>query len=346
MKPGKADRIDWIDHAKGIGIFLVVLGHTYRGIHAAKLMNTSQFQPVDDWIYAFHMPLFFLLSGVFAERLQKLKIPEFFLNRLAALVAPYLIWATIQLLFQASFSRYTNSVVGLEAFQWILILPFSQYWFLYILLLVSLIYYLLRALGTPITVVLALSLVLFFSGPVLHLEFWPPLLQVCGNLIFYTLGSCLSWNGFLVRLNRGHWANLLLTIVGGYLAVTLMVDWNVEKQGLVGLLVALSGILASSSLAVLFERMVGFNWIRILGIYSLEIYVTHTIFGSGTRIILSKLFHINNTMVHTVVGVMVSLLLPLAFTILCRRLGLDFLFRIPLSKPGGTRNTTSNPVKG
>lgn len=46
-----ADRLKWVDAAKGVGIILVVAGHVWtRG-------------PVRDAIYAFHMPLFFLLSG-------------------------------------------------------------------------------------------------------------------------------------------------------------------------------------------------------------------------------------------------------------------------------------------
>ena len=44
-------RISWIDIVKGIGICLVVLGHVYR------------FNSVLIWIYSFHMPLFFALSG-------------------------------------------------------------------------------------------------------------------------------------------------------------------------------------------------------------------------------------------------------------------------------------------
>ncbi|WP_430534798.1 acyltransferase family protein [Listeria rocourtiae] len=44
-------RLDWIDTAKGIGIFLVVWGHFYAS-DAVKIV-----------IYGFHMPLFFFLSG-------------------------------------------------------------------------------------------------------------------------------------------------------------------------------------------------------------------------------------------------------------------------------------------
>lgn len=42
------DRIDWVDIAKGIAIFLMVCGHT------------SVPQPINKFIYSFHMPLFLL----------------------------------------------------------------------------------------------------------------------------------------------------------------------------------------------------------------------------------------------------------------------------------------------
>lgn len=43
-----------VDVAKGIGILLVILGH---------LKN-----PLMDFIYAFHMPLFFFVSGMFVKK--------------------------------------------------------------------------------------------------------------------------------------------------------------------------------------------------------------------------------------------------------------------------------------
>lgn len=44
-------RIDWIDMAKGYGMILVILAHLNIG------------RPLILWIYSFHMPLFFMLSG-------------------------------------------------------------------------------------------------------------------------------------------------------------------------------------------------------------------------------------------------------------------------------------------
>ena len=54
MKELNVKRIEWIDVCKGLGIFLVFIGHT----------NVSQLScTLYDWIYSFHMPLFYMLSG-------------------------------------------------------------------------------------------------------------------------------------------------------------------------------------------------------------------------------------------------------------------------------------------
>ena len=49
------ERIEWIDVAKGIGIVLVIMGHTFA-------LKYSQV------LYTFHMPLFFFLSGLFVKQ--------------------------------------------------------------------------------------------------------------------------------------------------------------------------------------------------------------------------------------------------------------------------------------
>ena len=45
-----------VDIAKGIGILLVVYGHLHN--------------PINTFIYAFHMPLFFFLSGFFIKNVK------------------------------------------------------------------------------------------------------------------------------------------------------------------------------------------------------------------------------------------------------------------------------------
>lgn len=53
----RGERLAWPDLLKGLGIFLVTLGHS-------ALVDKT----VTAWIYTFHMPLFFFLSGYFFTR--------------------------------------------------------------------------------------------------------------------------------------------------------------------------------------------------------------------------------------------------------------------------------------
>ena len=76
MNTGK--RILWIDYAKSICIYLVLLGHA----HAS--------QPVTDFIYTFHMPLFFFLSGCLFSFEKHPNFKEFAIKRFKELMVPYL----------------------------------------------------------------------------------------------------------------------------------------------------------------------------------------------------------------------------------------------------------------
>lgn len=51
------ERLLYVDTLKAFGIILVVMGHVFHDSDSI----------VSHFIYAFHMPLFFLLSGVFFD---------------------------------------------------------------------------------------------------------------------------------------------------------------------------------------------------------------------------------------------------------------------------------------
>lgn len=76
-------RIEYIDLAKFIGIFLMVLCHA--GMHN---MATSV-------IYAFHMPLFFFLSGYLYDRNKKINFLHYLRRKAFSILVPYVIFALI-----------------------------------------------------------------------------------------------------------------------------------------------------------------------------------------------------------------------------------------------------------
>lgn len=83
MTEKKGEVYHWVNSAKGIGVILVVLGH---------LLYESNIPYVNQVIYSFHMPLFFILSGY----IQKKEIKNDFLKKKAKrLLIPFLAFTII-----------------------------------------------------------------------------------------------------------------------------------------------------------------------------------------------------------------------------------------------------------
>ena len=76
-KKTNTNRLEYLDLYRGIGIFAMVLGHIYIGAL------------FDQFIHAFHMPMFFIVSGFFIS--GKEPFFEFFFHKIKKLLIPYIV---------------------------------------------------------------------------------------------------------------------------------------------------------------------------------------------------------------------------------------------------------------
>ena len=83
MEKTRDGRIAWIDVAKGIGILLIVFGHTMQSGFVRQV------------IFSFHVPFFFFLSGVTYKR--EASFCTFIRKRIAGLLVPYWVWGIISI---------------------------------------------------------------------------------------------------------------------------------------------------------------------------------------------------------------------------------------------------------
>lgn len=79
-------RIEWIDIAKGLGIIMVIAGHTIA-------LRYSQ------WLYAFHLPLFFFLSGLVYNQLKYNNYVFFAKVKAKQILLPWVVFFLIALTF-------------------------------------------------------------------------------------------------------------------------------------------------------------------------------------------------------------------------------------------------------
>ena len=90
------NRIEWIDIAKGIGIILVIVGHCFYLGYSYPL-------------YAFHMPLFFFLSGLlFKDKKERFGI--IFKSKTKSLMRPWLIILFVSFLVCLAIPQWRNEI--------------------------------------------------------------------------------------------------------------------------------------------------------------------------------------------------------------------------------------------
>ena len=96
-----------IDILRGLSIALVVLGHTDEGtLHRFWWNGSMTGYRIKYFIYSFHMPAFFFVSGIFlCASVQKRGGWRFTIEKLRTMIYPYLLWALIYAPIPIYFSK-------------------------------------------------------------------------------------------------------------------------------------------------------------------------------------------------------------------------------------------------
>ncbi len=87
-------RINWIDVAKAIGIYLIYLGHCNKNAGAAY-----------SFVFKFHVPLFFFLSGCSENFNKEEKVIKNIKKNLVTILFPALIFALLSLILNVLFNN-------------------------------------------------------------------------------------------------------------------------------------------------------------------------------------------------------------------------------------------------
>lgn len=98
------NRIEVLDFAKGLAIFLVIMGH------ATDNLATPLWRLI---IYSFHMPLFFLVAGMVVKPVdvtERGSLVDFLRKNFLALVVPFVIWGLVYSCF--SYENFGNILYG------------------------------------------------------------------------------------------------------------------------------------------------------------------------------------------------------------------------------------------
>lgn len=325
-------RIAWIESARGLGIALVVAGHVLHGlVFNGLLADAPILRFWDGQYYNPQMALFFALSGMFAERWTNRQRRSFLADKASTLLYPYFVWAGLQGLVRIAVAVHAGRPAPVEYLVWLPVYPVMQFWFIYALFFVSLLYFALRKVGLGPAGCVVVTLLLYGIRP------WGdenmqvstmPLLRIFYFAPFYAIGAAAGSRLASIREIGAAWPAVAVAVVG--LAImTVSARADVAPPIPLQMAVTLCGIAALIAAAMLLCRLPALDFIRTLGRYSLEIYAIHMFAVEGVRPVLTSILHVRDPAVHIIAGVAVSLVGSMAFVRFCERYGLRYAFRLP-----------------
>jgi fucose 4-O-acetylase-like acetyltransferase len=332
---GSSHRIGWIDTWKGILIILVVLGHVIGGLRASGILAddwASHFAYA--WIYAFHMPAFFLVSGLLVRRSRERGLVPFVKNKVATLLYPYLLWGLIVWTCHWTMRQYTNTIPDPLAPLKLVYAPGHGSWFLYALFLLCCIYGIIASFRHADLVLFLVSLGVLIADSLGWLSCWSALDYVGPNMIYFALGVVLS-----ERIMG--WASDGRSLVLGVLVAACLAGMSVLVAHYLAVrpvgvrtLAALLGIIGSAGVAVLLARGLRVPLLANCGKHSLEIYLVHPLSSVLPRVLLLRGLRVDSPWLHLPLGVGLGVLVPLVLAWTCQRFRVPFLFRWPSSSKG------------
>ena len=234
-----------IDIVKGIGIILMVIGHS----GCSKWLH--------DFIYAFHMPLFFICSGYFYKPISTGEGQlTFCKKRINGLYVPYVKWSILFLLLHNVFYKlniysdsygYMGSTSSLYDFMDVVVRLkdillsmeghedlLGGFWFLRVLLFASLGYSVIdlllnkwknRNLKNAIVFCALFGLTIFAWYTSMHVWVFDSLFLIMYGCLFFVVGYLYKSYSLTLCLNKS-WVNLiclLLVFIGSVLIPTEMI---------------------------------------------------------------------------------------------------------------------------
>jgi len=267
---------------RGLGILLVTLGHSEP--------IEKVFPAVFSFIYSFHMPLFFFLSGFFATKLFHINSLKDYINKISRstfrFIVPYLVISISYGIIKYYIPHMVKRPFLWEDFFYVIIVnplrnPALFLWFLYLLIIMRII--------TPI--IPRINRWLLF-GVLIIFQFYPidySLFAIgwfLNYVIYYFLGMQAAFfkdDFFLIMRKKVFMFLMLCVFLISYIFLINL------KYPILRFITASSGSLFVVSLSFCYYKYLPKNILEKLGYYSLQIYLLQFFFIFPLEYLLRKI---------------------------------------------------------
>lgn len=163
MVAANGSRVDWIDAAKGLSIFLVTLYHVVD-LSSFIGLSVGFATKINNYIQPIRMPLFFAAAGVFAGSSITLSWGALFAKRIWSFIWLFVTWTVVRWLFVGFVAANPKAVdegTAITEIGWTMLMPVTGLWFLWSLAIFFIVAKALHDIDRRIGFLMALAVSLF-----------------------------------------------------------------------------------------------------------------------------------------------------------------------------------------
>lgn len=290
-------RLNYISFLQFIGPILVIIGHAMNGLEYNSILN-----PIKEWIYIFHMPLFFFISGYlfgYKDGLKSKGYKTFMKEKFWRLMFPYLVLNIIFIIPKFLGSAFIKDQVefSLQYIIYIFLMPraniWGHLWFLFALFVVyaiSPIFDFARNNKNKIywLILITFCVIIFICRPI-HTDLFA-INDLQKDLLFFVTGMIMTYIPVeKIKNNLTKSKFMLLVIID--IILTIICGKYKENQ-------IIQLLIAENTIFILFCMPIIFNitnkFIMKQANYSFAIYIMHWPVILVTRIIFYQILNLNS----------------------------------------------------
>lgn len=325
-------RYEWVDSVKFACCVLVVLGHTFMGIAEAGIIEKgSVYNLLIQSVYTFHVPLFFVCSGFLYQKSGRVHSLNSWgknvADKLLNLGVPYITFTVITVILKMAFSESVNNAAG-DLLNTVFISPVAPYWYLYALFFMFVFIPCLKnkkqaaVLLTASVATRAVYLVLAYNSVSVPY----PIKSTLGRMIWFALGIFLAFN--IIDLKAIYSKITMAVFFAAAIALSIYyyreLNGDLIIQTIIGVLFVVAILVLSQNLRISFIEKLSFKFSE----YFMPVYVMHTIFSAGVRILLLRL-GVQSPIIHIICGLIAGFIIPIAVYEIAKKISPLLFFIYP-----------------
>lgn len=294
-----SNRILELDMLRGFAIIMMVIGHSFI-IQPFNIHDVPWCICVKNWIYTYHMELFFLISGCVFKCDNYTKYIK---NKVERILVPYVFFGVITLLLHAVPIGVVNRHISVTKGIVDMLVYGGNYWFLYCLFVIFTLYPLVAKLlkSTFLRIALIICCALFYR----YLPHVFLLSDVGYYLPYFMMGVLVK--PYLQKFINVQWYSHLLFILFGLSLYWVLYNSSININYVEGIIRFFKALSMCAILLSMFSLLMRINISNIVVFknavikvlresskYSLQIYLFNGFCLVALRTVICSLFNVSN----------------------------------------------------